>query len=240
MKRLIVVPARLNSTRLKEKPLVSIGGKPLIRWVIEGCLRTGEEVILATDSEKVYQAVRDLPVKVVYTPPELPSGSDRVACAVKDMQVDLVLNYQGDEPFVYKEDVERLFLALEDAPVATLAIRDEEAYSDPHSVKVVLDREGYALYFSRSAIPYFKTQKPSLYPLKHVGIYAFRKEVLMAFTSMDRGILEELEGLEQLRLLEAGYRIKVILTENYYHGVDTEEDVRLVEKRLSARLFTNS
>ncbi len=239
MGKLIVIPSRLASTRLKEKPLVEILGKPLIRWVVEGCLKTGERVLLATDSERIYQAVKDLPVEVKYTPSDLPSGSDRVAWAIKDEPVDYVINYQGDEPFVYKEDVERLFKALEEYPVATLALRDEKVYEDPNSVKVVLKKDQTALYFSRSPIPYMK-KSSNLYPLKHVGIYAFRKEVLLEFTSMPRGYLEDLESLEQLRLIEAGYPIKVILTENYYHGVDTEEDVKLVERELSARLFTNS
>lgn len=239
MKKLIVIPARLASTRLREKPIIPILGKPLIRWVVEGCLRTGERVILATDSERVYDAVKDLPVEVKFTPSHIPSGSDRVAYVVRDECVDWVINYQGDEPFVYKADIERLFEALRHYPVATLALKDRQAYSDTNSVKVVLDREGTALYFSRSPIPYMKGDT-ELYPLKHVGIYAYRKEALMGFTLMERGILERLESLEQLRLLEGGCRIKVILTENYYHGVDTEEDIRIVEGELSARLLTNS
>ncbi|SNZ15144.1 3-deoxy-manno-octulosonate cytidylyltransferase [Hydrogenobacter hydrogenophilus] len=232
MRKLIVIPARLSSTRLKEKPLKVLAGKPLIRWVAEGCLKTGEEVLLATDSEKIASVVKDLPIKVVYTPADLPSGSDRVAYAIKEEDVDYVINYQGDEPFVYPEDVSRLFKALEDFSVATLALRDEKAYEDPSSVKVVLAKDGTALYFSRSAIPFFVESPSGIYPLKHVGIYAFRKEVLMEFTRWDRGELERRESLEQLRLLENGVKIKVLLTQNYYHGVDTEEDAKLVSERL--------
>ncbi len=239
MRRLIVIPARLNSTRLKEKPLAPILGKPLIKWVVEGCLKTGERVILATDSKRIYEVVKDLPVEVKFTPSDLPSGSDRVAYAVKEENVDYVINYQGDEPFVYKEDIQKLFNALEDHLVATLALKDPQAYADPNSVKVVLRQDHTALYFSRSPIPYMKTSSDP-YPLKHVGIYAYRKEVLLDFTSMKKGKLEALESLEQLRFLEAGYNIRVVLTQNYYHGVDTEEDIRLVERELSARLFTNS
>lgn len=237
MKKAIVIPSRLSSTRLKEKPLVKVLGKPLIRWVVEGCLKTKERVILATDSERIYEVVKDLPVEVVYTPSELPSGSDRVAYAVEKEDLDMVLNYQGDEPFVYEKDIKELFRALEDYPVATLALRDKDAYKDLNSVKVVLKKDQTALYFSRSSIPYMKGSS-ELYPLKHVGIYAFRKEVLLEFTRMDRSELEKLESLEQLRFLEAGYPIKVIMTNNYYHGVDTQKDVRLVEKELSARLLT--
>ncbi|RMH02539.1 MAG: 3-deoxy-manno-octulosonate cytidylyltransferase [Aquificota bacterium] len=238
MKRAIVVPVRLKSTRLPEKALLPILGKPLVRWVLEGLLKTKERVILATDSERVAHAVKDLPVEVVLTPPELPSGSDRVAYAVKNLDLEGVINYQGDEPFVYPEDIQRLFDALRENPVATLAVKDPDSYQDPNSVKVVLAQDGTALYFSRSPIPYMK-ESSELYPLKHVGIYAYRKEVLMEFTSMGRSHLESLESLEQLRLLESGYKIKVLITSNYYHGVDTHKDLELVEKQLWARLFTN-
>ncbi|WP_448588147.1 3-deoxy-manno-octulosonate cytidylyltransferase [Thermocrinis sp.] len=235
MKRLIVIPSRLNSTRLREKPLCLIKGKPLIRWVVEGCLRTGGDVLLATDNERIAEAVRDLPVKVVFTPSDLPSGTDRVAYALRDIEADFVINYQGDEPFVYKEDVERLFLALEDFPVATLAIQDPEAYQSPACVKVVLDKDHTALYFSRSPIPYMR-EPSELYPLKHVGIYAFRREILMEFVKWEPSTLEKLESLEQLRLLERGVKIKVLLSSNYYHGVDTEEDIKLVEEKLISYL----
>ncbi len=232
MKRAIVIPARLSSTRLKKKPLRKIKGKPLIRWVVENCIGTGEKVILATDSEEVAKVVSDLPLEIYLTPSDIPSGTDRVAYVVRRLDIDLVLNYQGDEPFVYREDVERLFKELEREEVVTLGIRDRECYGRSSDVKVVLDREGYALYFSRSPIPFFRNKENGLYPVKHVGIYAFRKETLMRFVSLKRSQLENIEGLEQLRLLENGFRIKVLISENYYHGVDTEEDIDLVKERL--------
>ncbi len=229
--RVIVIPARLKSTRLKEKPLLLIKGKPLIRWVVENCLKTKERVLLATDSEKVAQVVSDLPVEVFFTPEDLPSGSDRVAYVVKNLDVKYVINYQGDEPFVYREDIELLFSALEKYSVATLALKDEDCYHDPASVKVVLKEDDTALYFSRSPIPFFR-EPSELYPLKHVGIYAYRKETLLEFSNMKPSNLEITEGLEQLRLLEKGIDIKVNLTKNYYHGVDTEEDIKIVERKL--------
>lgn len=236
MRRSIIVPARLSSTRLKKKPLRRILGKPLIRWVLEGCLKTGERVILATDSEEIAKVVADMDVEIFLTPSDIPSGTDRVAYVVERMEVDLILNYQGDEPFVYPEDVERIFKALEEGEEAvTLAVKDKNAYGKSSDVKVVLNRDGYALYFSRSPIPYFREETDSLYPLKHVGIYGFRREALMRFVSMKRSALEIIEGLEQLRLLENGHRIKVLLTENLYHGVDTEEDLRIVERVLRER-----
>lgn len=234
MRRVIVIPARLGSTRLKEKPLKKILEKPLIRWVVEGLVRTGEKVILATDSERVKEVVEDL-CEVYLTPSDLPSGSDRVLYVVKNLKADLIINYQGDEPFVYEEDVKRIFQELEKGEeVVTLARKDEKAYKRPEDVKVVLDREGYALYFSRSPIPYFR-KKDNLYPLKHVGIYGFRRDTLIKFGNMPKSRLEEIEGLEQLRLLENGIRIRVLITENYYHGVDTEEDVKIVEEKLKRR-----
>ncbi len=232
---LIVVPARLASTRLKEKPLKEIKGKPLIRWVIENLTQTGFPVILATDSVKIKEVVEDL-VEVVLTPSDLPSGSDRVAYTLRKLKKipKYVVNYQGDEPFAYKKDLEGLIKALRNgSDVATLAtpLTDEKLFKNPNTVKVVLDKNNYALYFSRAPIP-FPRDKFYVAPLKHIGIYAYRTEVLFKFTEMEPSPLERTEKLEQLRLLENGYRIKVVLTENYYHGVDTEEDIPLVERFL--------
>ncbi len=234
MKRALVIPARLRSTRLPKKPLRRIKGKPLIRWVVERCLSLGERVILATDSEEVAKVISDLPVEIFITPSDLPSGTDRVAYVVRELDLDLVVNHQGDEPFAYKEDTERIFRALEGDPVVTLALHDPEALSRPEDVKVVLDKEGKALYFSRAPIPYPRGELKSPYPLKHVGIYGFRREAILRFVSMKKETLEEIEGLEQLRLLASGIPIKVLITENFYHGVDTEEDIRVVEPLLGA------
>ncbi len=232
---LVVVPARLGSTRLKNKPLREIKGKPLIRWVAESLTKTGFRVLVATDSQEVKKVVEDL-TAVVLTPSELPSGSDRVAYALKSLKEipPYVINYQGDELFAYREDLLKLYKSLkEGSPVVTLAKPLEEKFlNDPNTVKVVTDLRGFALYFSRSLLPYprggfhFK-------PLKHVGVYAFETETLFRFTELKPTPLELTEGLEQLRLLENGIPIKVELTRNYYHGVDTEEDLREVEKKLN-------
>ena len=232
MKRLIVVPARLRSTRLPQKLIRKVAGKSLIRHVIEGLLKTGEEVILATDSDRIAREVSDLSVKVHITPSDIPSGTDRVAWVLREVEGDLIINYQGDEPFVYRDDIERIFRALERDEVVTLAVRDETSLDRTEDVKVVLDREGYALYFSRAPVPFPRNAINGRYPLKHVGIYGFRRSALEEFVSLRRGELEKIEGLEQLRLLESGKRIRVLITENYYHGVDTEEDLKAVEKIL--------
>ncbi|HIQ26614.1 MAG TPA: 3-deoxy-manno-octulosonate cytidylyltransferase [Aquifex aeolicus] len=232
---LVVVPARLGSTRLKNKPLKEIKGKPLIRWVTESLLKTDFRVLVATDSNAVKRAVEDL-TEVVLTPSELPSGSDRVAYALRKLKriPPYVINYQGDEPFAYRNDLLKLYKSLKGGcPVVTLAKPLEEKFlKDPNTVKVVTDLRGFALYFSRSLLPYprggfhFK-------PLKHIGVYAYKTEILFEFTKLEPTPLELTEGLEQLRLLENGIPIKVEPTENYYHGVDTEEDLREVEKKLS-------
>ncbi len=232
MKRAIVIPARLRSTRLPRKPLRRIGGKPLIRWVVEACLATGERVILATDSEEVAKVASDLPVEIFLTPSDLPSGTDRVAYVVRGLDLDLVINHQGDEPFAYKDDVERIFRDLEENPVVTLAVHDPESLNRPEDVKVVLGKGGRALYFSRAPVPYPRGELRYPYPLKHVGIYGFRREAILRFVSLKRETLEEIEGLEQLRILSNGIPVKVLITENFYHGIDTEEDIKVVEKHL--------
>ncbi len=233
MKRAIVIPARLESTRLPRKLTIPIRGKPLIRRVAEGCLKTGERVIVATDSEEIAKLVRSLPLEIIFTPANLKSGTDRVAHAIKDMDIDFIINYQGDEPFVYKEDIERIFAELEYNEVVTVAVRDDSHAEDPNTVKIVTDSNNKALYFSRSPIPYFRNKvENSFYPLKHIGIYGFRKKTLLEFVNMQEGHLETVEGLEQLRLLEKGIPIKVILTDNFYHGIDTERDLKIIESLL--------
>ena len=235
---LIVIPARLGSQRLPQKPLREIKGKPLIRWVVENLTKTGFPTLLATDSEEIAKVVKYL-TPYVLTSSFLPSGSDRVAYALKllDKKPKYVINYQGDEPFAYKEDLQKLISALkEGAPVATLAktIEEEKEWKDPSNVKVVLDRKGFALYFSRSPIPYPRSG-PFIKPLKHIGVYAYCVETLFKFTQLSPTPLEKTEGLEQLRLLENGIKIKVLITENFYHGVDTAGDIEVVEKYLKGK-----
>lgn len=230
MKSLIVIPARLNSTRLPNKPLTNICGKPLIRWVVENIKKTNYDILLSSDEDIVYDIVKDLNIPFVKTSPNIHSGTDRVYEASKDFNVDFIINHQGDEIFSYKEDIDNLIKSLQTSEVSSLYTSLNE--DSPANVKVVLDKDSKALYFSRSIIPYQRNKVNSIYPLKHVGVYAFRKDILKTFINLAPSILEQIEGLEQLRLLENDIKIHMIQTKNFYHGIDVKEDIDIVENIL--------
>ncbi|HNT44512.1 MAG TPA: 3-deoxy-manno-octulosonate cytidylyltransferase [Syntrophorhabdaceae bacterium] len=225
------MPARYESTRLPGKPLLEIAGKPLIRLVYERASesRLQDGVIVATDDERIVQAVKAFGGDAVMTSSSCRSGTDRVFETVRQREVDLIINLQGDEPFMRPDMADLLFSVMENEnlDMATLCspIADEREYHDPNTVKVVLDDRGFALYFSRSPIPYLKndTARPLLY--KHIGIYAFKRDFLERFVKMPRSRLEEMESLEQLRVLENGFRIRVLTTQYDGFGVDTPADL---------------
>jgi 3-deoxy-manno-octulosonate cytidylyltransferase (CMP-KDO synthetase) len=238
MKAIGVIPARYGSTRLKAKVLADILGKSLIQRVWEGAKQSKhlDDLYIATDDERVKEACEGFGAKVVMTSPACQSGSDRVIEAVKDLNAAHVLNIQGDEPLIDGSIIDGLIEALrkeKDAPVATVIkpVDKEEDLNNPNIVKVVIDKRGYALYFSRSTIPFnreaveFKTLKY----YKHLGIYAYQKSFLMSFQKLPRSILEETEKLEQLRVLEAGYKIKTTLTDRETISIDTAEDLEKVK-----------
>ncbi|SMP02973.1 3-deoxy-manno-octulosonate cytidylyltransferase (CMP-KDO synthetase) [Desulfurobacterium pacificum] len=237
----IVIPARLGSTRLPRKPLQQLKGKPLIVRTAESCLKITEKVIVATDGREVAKALKGVDVEVVMTPSELPSGTDRVFEAVKDKNVKYIINVQGDEPFVKKEHVLPVAKALFEgkAEFATVAVpfSSLEDVQSPHNVKVVRDKNKYALYFSRSLIPFPRDEKldVSIF-LKHVGIYGYTKEALERFVSWNRGKLEEIEKLEQLRILENGEKIYVADAPSAPFGIDTAEDLKKAEKILEKEM----
>ncbi|WP_457621339.1 3-deoxy-manno-octulosonate cytidylyltransferase [Persephonella sp.] len=235
----IIIPARLGSTRLKNKLLLEANGKPIIRWTAENCLkvRNAEKVIVATDSKLIMDVFKDQKkIDLVLTPSDLKSGTDRVAYVARELETDKVINVQGDEPLIDPEDIERLIESLDFTDVSTLSfpLKSEDEYLDPNVVKVVTDRNGFALYFSRSPIPFcrdlnfnqiVKTYKSII--LKHIGIYGYRKDILLKFAfSMDTPPIEQIEKLEQLRLLYNGFRIKVLTASKDTLGIDTEEDYK--------------
>ncbi|HHH84419.1 MAG TPA: 3-deoxy-manno-octulosonate cytidylyltransferase [Firmicutes bacterium] len=233
-KILVVIPARMASTRLPGKPLYPICGKPLIQWVYEGVSRASliEDIIVATDDERIVEAVSSFGGKAVLTGAHHQTGTDRICEVVREYGkgYDIVVNVQGDEPLIRGESIDKVIrpVAAGKAPVATPVIRFERGEdNNPNTVKVVMDAEGYALYFSRFPVPYVRGEKPPFY--KHVGLYVFEKDFLLEFSSWEQTPLEKSEMLEQLRILEKGYKIKTVEWKERLHGVDTPEDVKIVE-----------
>lgn len=238
MRAAIVIPARYASSRLPGKPLADIAGRPMIAHVYDRAMAVpGVDVVaVATDDERVAAAVTAFGGRVVLTRADHPSGTDRLVEAMREIEADLYVNLQGDEPMVRPEDIAGLIDAMRMDPavdVGTLAhpITAAEA-AGPHAVKVVLSGNGNALYFSRSAIPYPRVAKAATY-LKHVGIYAYRRDVLARFATLPRPAIEEAEQLEQLRFLAAGMRIRVNIVDPTGPGVDTPEDLEIVRAALA-------
>lgn len=238
MKAIGVIPARYGSTRLKAKVLADISGKPLIQHVWEGAKQAKhlDDLYVATDDARVKEICEGFGAKVVMTSPDCQSGSDRVIEAIKDINAAHVLNIQGDEPLIDGSIIDGLIEALrkeKEAPVATVIkpIEKEDDLDNPNIVKVVIDKKGYALYFSRSMIPFNRegVKFGELKYYKHLGIYGYQKSFLMSFKKLPRSILEETEKLEQLRVLEAGYKIKTTLTDRETISVDTAEDLDKVK-----------
>jgi len=226
-----VLPARYASVRFPGKALAQIGGKPLIQhtWERARELTAVERVMVATDDERIVRAVTAFGGTAVLTSAEHPSGTDRVAEAVRDSCPDLVVNLQGDEPIFDVKAVDQLVRLMAQDPgiqMGTLAhpIGDGDEHRDPNAVKVVLDQCGYALYFSRAPIP-FARRRGLVAALRHVGIYVFRAEFLQRFAALLPTPLEQTETLEQLRALEHGVRIRVLVTPHASIGVDTPADL---------------
>jgi 3-deoxy-manno-octulosonate cytidylyltransferase (CMP-KDO synthetase) len=232
VKRIVVIPARYGSTRLPGKPLLEIGGKQLVRWVFEKAVqsRLQDGVLIATDDERIRAAAIAFGADVVMTDPACMSGTERVFEAIQDRDADIIVNLQGDEPFIEPSMIDLLFDAIDrgNLSMATLCspITDTQEYEDPNTVKVVVDRSGFALYFSRAPIPFYRNREEDRVAYKHVGVYGFRRDFLAEYVTMERGILEETECLEQLRVLEHGCKIKVLLTEYQGFGIDTGEDIK--------------
>lgn len=243
MKIVGVIPARFGSTRFPGKPLVQLMGRPLIQWTIEGAKKSKllSELIVATDDERIKAAAEAVGVKVAMTASDLPTGSDRIHAAIKNLPCDIVVNIQGDEPLVTGELIDRLAQVFIDEPtmdMATLAHPvNEEDLQSANAVKVVLNCKDEALYFSRYAIPYSRSKASELGTyegcLKHIGMYAYSKNFLEKFCEAPPALIEKAESLEQLRALYLGAKIKVIRVKEASLGVDTPEDLARLEKLLS-------
>lgn len=224
----VIIPTRFESTRFPGKVLADRTGKPLIEHVYERASQAKlvSDVIVATDDERIIDAVEKFGGKAVLTRSDHPNGTSRIAEIAVDIAADLIVNVQGDEPEIQPEHIDLAISTLNDhesSVMATIAspFADDEDPADPNIVKVVVGGDGSALYFSRSLIPYDRDGKSKLRPLKHIGLYVYRKEFLLKYVSLPATDLEQTEKLEQLRVLEHGYKIAVAIANVKYHGIDT-------------------
>lgn len=234
MKFACVIPARYASTRLPGKPLADIAGKPMIQRVYEQVSKAKKPalVIVATDDQRVFDKVESFGGMALMTQPNHPTGTDRLAeVASHHQDIDVIINVQGDEPLIDADVIDQLAdLFVEDADLQMATVASpllEEEYDEPSAVKVICNKRGDAMYFSRSLIPYPRHAFINP-PMKHVGIYAYRRQFLLDYAKMDPTPAEETESLEQLRALENGYAIRVIKTDKRFVGVDTPEDLERV------------
>ena len=237
-----IIPARWASTRFEGKVLAKIKGKPMIEHVWTRCRlsRRLNDVWIACDDQRILKAAEGFGAQAVMTSPDHDSGTDRIAEAAAGLKADIIINIQGDEPLIHPGTIDDLAAALmNDSSIlmATVikAIASSEELTNPHVVKVVIDQENNALYFSRSVIPFNRDNQgfDAIRYYKHLGIYGYRKDFLMRFSRMPKSRLEKAERLEQLRALEAGVKIKTVLTTMETVGVDTPEDMARVEKLIN-------
>jgi 3-deoxy-manno-octulosonate cytidylyltransferase (CMP-KDO synthetase) len=239
MSVLVVIPARYGSTRFPGKPLAMVNGKPMIQRVYEQARQAAraESVVVATDDARIVEAIKQMNGEAVMTNPAARSGSERVAEVARARNAQVVINVQGDEPLMHPDMIDQLAGYLEQhqaIPMASLmtplAARDDAA--NPNVVKVVVDQQGFALYFSRAPIPHAREAgaMPAIY--KHLGIYGYQRHFLLQFPHLPPTPLEQAEQLEQLRALEHGYRIQLLETRHDSVGVDTPDDLRRVERLL--------
>lgn len=241
MKIIAVIPARYASTRFPAKLMQDLGGKTVILRTYEAVVNSKlfDSVFVVTDSDLIYNEIISHGGKAIMSIKQHESGSDRIAEAIADMEVDIVINVQGDEPFIDYNSLEKLISVFKsdtkkevDLASVMAEIIEIEDINNPNNVKVIVDQQGFALYFSRSVIPYPREVNVGVRYLKHIGIYAFRKQALLDFYRLPMLSLEASEKLEQLRYLEYGKRIKMIETNNIGIGIDTIEDLEKARKML--------
>jgi len=248
MKYIAIIPARYASTRFPGKPLALLKGKTVIQRVYEQVTKQLDNACVATDDERIYDHIKSWGGNVVMTRNDHKSGTDRIEEAVEKLEAtgqnfDVIINVQGDEPFIQPEQIEAVCNCFEDkeTQIATLGIRfgeDLHAIENPNSPKIVVDNRGFAMYFSRSIIPFCRGKEtkdwPKSFPfMKHIGMYAYRRDVLREITSLPQSSLEIAESLEQLRWLQNGFRIKVGETFTETIGIDTPEDLKKAENSLA-------
>lgn len=239
MKKIAVIPARYAATRFPAKLMQDLGGKPLIAQTYNSVINAGlfDDVFVATDSPIIYGVIKQEGGKVMMSEREHSSGSDRIAEAVSKIDCDIIINVQGDEPFIDKDSLKKLLNVFDKDPAKEIdlaslmtPIRNEEELKNPNNVKVITDINNMALYFSRAVIPYKRALDEDFKYMKHIGVYAFRKSALMDFARFKMHPLERCEKLEQLRFLEYGKKIKMVETPHQTIGIDTPEDLERARK----------
>ncbi|MBV5303891.1 MAG: 3-deoxy-manno-octulosonate cytidylyltransferase [Chlorobium sp.] len=242
VKAVILIPARLDSSRLEKKMLADLEGEPLLvhTWRQAQRSRLAERVVVATDSHEIANVLDAYGAEVVMTSPDACCGTERIAEAARMIDGDVFVNLQGDEPLISPENIDlalQPFFSDNPPDCSTLVLPlhpDDPQIDDPHQVKVVVDSKGYALYFSRSPIPFRRNKLLATTFYRHIGLYAFKGEVLQKFAALPPSMLEQAESLEQLRLLENGFRIQCVTTLLDNPGVNTLEDLELVRSILRA------
>jgi len=235
MNTAILIPARFKSSRFTGKPLAKILGKPMIQYVYEGVKHSRYAAFAAilTDDERIFKLSKDFGADVFMVKGDFESGTDRVAHFAKDKDFDYIVNMQGDEPLIDTKTIDGLIecaLSSKEQMATLVAKCEDNLIDNPDTVKVVVDKNGYALYFSRSKIPYERNNFHNY--LKHIGIYIYSKETLLKLYKLQKSSLENAEGLEQLRALENGIKIKTCVTKKFLMGVDTKDDLKAVEDYL--------
>lgn len=240
MKKIAMIPARYAATRFPYKLMQPLGSKTVIRHTYDNTVATGlfDDVLVVTDSEIIFEEITAHGGKAVMSKPNHESGSDRIAEAVENIPADIILNVQGDEPFVNRETLERLLKSFDEPLVQVASVMkkftDPALIGNPNYVKVVTDKHNDALYFSRSVIPFRRDENTAVDYFEHVGIYAFRKNILLAFTNWPASAMEQAEKLEQLRYLENGIRIRMIETDEVSVKIDVPEDLAKAEAFLNS------
>ena len=242
MKLIAMIPARYGATRFPAKLMQDLCGKPVIVHTYQRVADTNlfDQVYVVTDDDRIENAIREVGGKVIRSQKEHNSGSDRLAEASKDLEVDIIVNVQGDEPFTNKENLQKVIDIFANDPQKNIAVASlmerithPDDIANPNNVKVVVNKFNEALYFSRSVIPFLRDTNTKVPYYKHIGIYAYRKDALQQFTQLPPSLLEETEKLEQLRYLENGFKIRLAVTDIPTIGIDTPEDLEKARQRLS-------
>ena len=238
MPRIAMIPARYAATRFPAKLMQMLGSKTVIRHTYDNTMATGlfDEVVVVTDSEIIFNEIVNHGGKAIMSKKNHESGSDRIAEAAVDLEVDIIVNVQGDEPFVQKDPLEKLLATFSDPTVQVASLmqelKDQALITDPNYVKVVVDRNMNSLFFSRSVIPYPRNKEINIPYYEHIGVYAFRKKALLDFTAWPMTPLEAAEKIECLRYLEYGIPLKMVLTQYMGVEIDTPEDLIKAAKLL--------